>query len=311
MLSAAEAKDIMPGARGDWVGGILTPGDARCEPFTAVRTLARGLRERGGLVRENCAVRTAEFQAGRVASVTTEAGEVRTGAVVCATGAWSNRFLGNLGVDLPQLSVRATVARTAEAPEWWTGAAGVGDLYLRRRADGGYTVTSERVEHLLGPGSLRYYGHFGPVREQGGETSLRLGADPTQAPWPRKRWDGDSVSPFERHRILDPAPSRSVLREIRSLLEKRLPSLAGVPFADSWAGMIDATPDVVPVMDAVTGRDGLFVATGFSGHGFGIGPGAGRVMARLVTGETPGYDLERFRFDRFSDGSPIRPGPAI
>jgi glycine/D-amino acid oxidase-like deaminating enzyme len=64
-------------------------------------------------------------------------------------------------------------------------------------------------------------------------------------------------------------------------------------------------------MDAIPGREGLFLATGFSGHGFGIGPGAGRVMARLVTGEAPGYDLERFRFDRFSDGSPIRPGPAI
>lgn len=311
MLSAAEARDLLPGARGDWVGGILTPGDARCEPFTAVRTLARGLRERGGLVREGCAVRTVEFEGGRVASVSTEAGGVRTGTVVCATGAWSNRFLGNLDVDLPQLSVRATVARTAEAPEWWTGAAGVGDLYLRRRADGGYTVTSELVEHLLGPGSLRYYGHFGPARGQGSETALRLGADPTQAPWPRKRWTGDSVSPFERHRILDPKPSRSVLREIRSLLERRLPALARVPFAGSWAGMIDATPDIVPVMDTVAGREGLFVATGFSGHGFGIGPGAGRVMARLVTGEDPGYDLERFRFDRFSDGSPIRPGPAI
>jgi glycine/D-amino acid oxidase-like deaminating enzyme len=64
-------------------------------------------------------------------------------------------------------------------------------------------------------------------------------------------------------------------------------------------------------MDAVAGRPGLFVATGFSGHGFGIGPGAGRVMARLITGEEPGYDLSRFRFGRFSDGSTTRPGPAI
>ena len=311
LLSAAEAQDAIPGARGDWVGGILTPGDARCEPFTAVRTLARGLRERGGLIRESCAVRTVEFEAGRIASVATEAGEVRTQAVVCAAGAWSNRFLGNHGIDLPQLCVRATVARTAEAPEWWTGAAGVGDLYLRRRMDGGYTVTSEQVEHLLGPGSLRYYRHFGPARGQGGETAVRLGADPTQAPWPRRRWTGDSESPFEQHRILDPKPSASVLRDIRRLLEKRLPSLAQVPFADSWAGMIDATPDIVPVMDAIADRDGLFLATGFSGHGFGIGPGAGQVMARLVTGEDPGYDLERFRFKRFSDGSTIRPGPAI
>jgi glycine/D-amino acid oxidase-like deaminating enzyme len=84
-----------------------------------------------------------------------------------------------------------------------------------------------------------------------------------------------------------------------------------VPFAESWAGMMDATPDVVPVMDQVPDCEGLFIATGFSGHGFGIGPGAGGVMADMVTGETARYDLSRFRFSRFSDGSRIVPGPAI
>ena len=80
---------------------------------------------------------------------------------------------------------------------------------------------------------------------------------------------------------------------------------------ESWAGMIDVTPDVVPVMDAVADRPGLFVATGFSGHGFGIGPGAGKVMANLVLGDPPGHDLTRFRFSRFHDGSPLRPGPGL
>lgn len=46
-----------------------------------------------------------------------------------------------------------------------------------------------------------------------------------------------------------------------------------------WAGMIDATPDVVPVIDAIESCPGLFLANGFSGHGFGIGPGAGKVIA--------------------------------
>ena len=70
-------------------------------------------------------------------------------------------------------------------------------------------------------------------------------------------------------------------------------------------------PDVVPVMDHVSSCPVLFLATGFSGHGFGIGPGAGRVKADLVTGETPRFDLTRFRFSRFSDGSEIVPRSAI
>ena len=51
--------------------------------------------------------------------------------------------------------------------------------------------------------------------------------------------------------------------------------------------MIDVTPDGLPVISAVDAVPGFFIATGFTGHGFGIGPGAGRLMAELVTGETP------------------------
>jgi glycine/D-amino acid oxidase-like deaminating enzyme len=46
-----------------------------------------------------------------------------------------------------------------------------------------------------------------------------------------------------------------------------------------------------------------------SGHGFGIGPGVGRVLADLVRGRPPEHDLKRFRFERFRDGSPVVPGP--
>jgi glycine/D-amino acid oxidase-like deaminating enzyme len=69
--------------------------------------------------------------------------------------------------------------------------------------------------------------------------------------------------------------------------------------------MIGVTPDVLPVLDQVAPLPGLYLATGFSGHGFGVGPATGHVMADLVTGETPAVDLEPFRFSRFSDGTPM------
>ena len=67
----------------------------------------------------------------------------------------------------------------------------------------------------------------------------------------------------------------------------------------------------MPVIDRVRALPGLTVGTGLSGHGFGIGPGVGRVLARLVMGEAPSHDLGRFRFDRFADGSPMDLGPAL
>ena len=70
--------------------------------------------------------------------------------------------------------------------------------------------------------------------------------------------------------------------------------------------MIDAMPDGIPVISPVPELPGLTVATGFTGHGFGIGPGAGRLAADLVTGAAPIVDPVPFRWSRFQgakDGS--------
>jgi glycine/D-amino acid oxidase-like deaminating enzyme len=75
--------------------------------------------------------------------------------------------------------------------------------------------------------------------------------------------------------------------------------------------MIDSMPDVVPVVDRAASIPGLVIATGMSGHGFGIGPGMGRVIADLVMGNSTGHDIRRFRLNRFADGSEIAPGPSL
>jgi glycine/D-amino acid oxidase-like deaminating enzyme len=55
----------------------------------------------------------------------------------------------------------------------------------------------------------------------------------------------------------------------------------------------------------------LTIATGLSGHGFGIGPGVGRVVADLVDNRDTGHDLRRFRLSRFTDGSKMVIGPTL
>jgi glycine/D-amino acid oxidase-like deaminating enzyme len=64
--------------------------------------------------------------------------------------------------------------------------------------------------------------------------------------------------------------------------------------------LIDVTPDAVPVIGEVPRIPGFFLASGFSGHGFGIGPGAGRLVADLLTGTTPFVDMAPFRLERFA-----------
>ena len=120
-----------------------------------------------------------------------------------------------------------------------------------------------------------------------------------------KRWGADDVTPFEKNRINDPAPHMPTIQDILATAKRSFPQLGNLEIAEAWSGLIDVTPDVVPVWSGVAGLEGYYVATGFSGHGFGMGAGTGLIMSELVTNGTAPVDLKPFRLSRFSDGSPI------
>jgi glycine/D-amino acid oxidase-like deaminating enzyme len=121
----------------------------------------------------------------------------------------------------------------------------------------------------------------------------------------------DEVSPFEHQRMLQPEPEKQVLHQIRAALDRYFPEIAPAAFVETWGGMIETSPDVLPVISRVDGHEGFLLASGFSGHGFGIGPGAGKLIADMVRGVADRNEVQAFRLQRFFDGSPIRPGPSI
>jgi glycine/D-amino acid oxidase-like deaminating enzyme len=296
-----------------WTGALYTASDGRAEPSRATRAIARGARAAGARVLTRTAVRGIETSAGRVSGIVTEHGRVATRAVVCAAGAWSRLFCGSLGIRVPQLPVLNSVARLPPGPALLEGQAWSPAVAIRRRADGGYTVAHGHASvHSIVPASFREALKFLPaMRASAGSTRLRIGADFFRALATPARWALDGESPFERERVLDPRPDARVLREMRAALGHWLPELAGLPFVETWGGMIEASPDILPIISPVDGIGDFYVATGFSGHGFGIGPGAGRLVAGMVCGTADHAALAGFRLGRFFDGSPIVPGPAI
>jgi len=124
-----------------------------------------------------------------------------------------------------------------------------------------------------------------------------------------RHWSLDDASPFEHVRVLDPAPYEPILQQARESVSAAFPVFRDMTIVEQWGGVIDVTPDAVPVISGVDTLPGFFIATGFTGHGFGIGPAAGRLMAELVSGEPPVVDPTPFRFSRFSDGTRPRPSP--
>ena len=306
-IAGPELAALLPGAARQWSSALHTASDGRAEPQQATPAIAAAVRRLGGTILTGCAVRGLDTAAGRVAGVVTEKGRIACGSVVLAGGAWSRLFCRNLGVTLPQLKVRGSVMRTsavANAPEASLWAPGLG---LRKRLDGGYSVAHGSLTDVdIGPDNFRFAKAFLPAL-RGAHTGLRLrlGKRFFQELTEPARWPLDRESPFERVRVLDPAPSTDLLDAAAAQLRTAFPVFKDARMEERWAGYIDVTPDAVPVISPVEQLPGFFIATGFSGHGFGIGPGAGRLMADLVAGAPPIVDASPYRFARFSDGSKV------
>jgi glycine/D-amino acid oxidase-like deaminating enzyme len=183
----------------------------------------------------------------------------------------------------------------------------------RKRRDGGYTIArgAGYVAPLV-PDSLRYFRDFlSTIRKEGGSMRLRINGQSLREFRTPRSWPLDKASPFEAIRVLDPAPNTTLNGEALAAMIELYPQFRDVHVVQRWGGYIDVTPDVVPYISKVGTLPGLTVAAGFSGHGFGIGPAAGRLAAELAIDATPSADPTPFRASRFSDGSPVVLGPEI
>jgi glycine/D-amino acid oxidase-like deaminating enzyme len=292
LLAPGQVSELLPGLTGNWSGGLYTASDGRAEPTRAAPAIALAARRLGATILTHCAVRGVETQGGRISGVVTERGRIACGSAVLAGGVWSSLFCRPMDLRLPQLKVLSSVMRTeplAGGPEVSASGFGFG---LRKRLDGGYTVASWSGNVVpIVPDTFRYFSDFLPgLSMHLGDLRPRLdGRFLTEWRQPRQ-WQLDQPSPFEATRILDPAPHPTILRQARTHLIDAFPAFQQMRVAETWGGMIDVTPDGVPVISAVDSVPGFFIATGFTGHGFGIGPGAGQLMAQLVTGKTPVVD---------------------
>ena len=117
-----------------------------------------------------------------------------------------------------------------------------------------------------------------------GADGLRLAMGETEL-----RWDGPDV-------VRD-----DLVEDWRERLAFRYPAAAGAPLRRAWAGFYDMTPDAHPIIGSVA--DGVYAACGFSGHGFMQSPAVGDAVAAELLGETPPFDLEPYRLERFAGGA--------
>ena len=299
MLSSAEASERARATGRHWRGGVYSPTDGTADPARAAPAVARALLKLGGTVHQQCAARGIETAAGRVSGVITERGSIRTRSVILAAGAWASSFCRQLGIRFPQATLRQSLLAVTSNGEGVPDALFTDEVTITRRGDGRYVFACGgrgRIDPT--PQLLRFSGTFLPMFARrwrklapGGLEGLRSGHESLS------RWRLDQPTPMERMRILDPAPDQALIRLAHRRAVKLIPALQGCVVTGSWGGYVDTTPDGVPAIGEC-GIPGFVLAAGFSGHGFGIGPGAGHVAADIASGATPIVDPRPLHPDR-------------
>jgi glycine/D-amino acid oxidase-like deaminating enzyme len=309
MLNAAEAAAAIPAKGRRWLGGVHSVDDGKAEPAIAAPVIAEGARARGATIHQECAARGLDVTNGSVTGVITEKGVIGTRAVLCAAGAWASAFCRKNGLHFPQASVRQTALRTRPAPNIGE-AIYIPEGALTRRLDGSYTMAiSGRATLDITPQGLRYARWFMPMFiKRLKAVQIGIGSSFFRGPEAMGIWSSDSETPLEHMRVLDPRPSSRTIATILERVRRRFPALADIEVAETWGGFVDFTPDAVPVISCVDGMRGFFLAAGCSGHGFGLGPGIGRLAADLIVDDKPCVDPTPFRFSRFVDGSRLEVG---
>ncbi|MCK3777291.1 FAD-binding oxidoreductase [Ensifer sesbaniae] len=301
MLDSAQATERGRATGKPWKGGVFSPSDGTADPASAAPAVARAILKLGGTVHQSCAARGIETEGGRLSGVVTEHGTIRTKTAVLAGGAWASSFCRQLDIRFPQASVRSSILAVSPGAIGLPDALHTAAVSVTRRADGGYTLAiSGRGRVDPTPQQLRFAPQFLPMfarrwrsLARGGLEGLRSGHESLT------RWRIDAPTPMERMRILDPAVDKATIRLTHSRAVELLPDLKNTSIAAAWAGYIDSTPDGVPCIGEIATIPGFILAAGFSGHGFGIGPGAGHLIADIVTGDEPIVDPRAYHPDRF------------
>ena len=237
---------------------------------------------------------------GRVSSVETTQGEIETGVVVLAAGVWAYRLADRLGVHIPVQIVTLAQGETGPAPPIIEQFVRGGYYCFRQTASGPVRVSNgyrrQDVYHELSLHDLRDLKVWLPrLIKQRKSITMRVDMELLKhdvklflASLQGKR--STVVAPIGKE------PKRA-LHKVRRQLNaagKLIPKLRELRIEKSWAGYIDTTPDLVPVLGPAGKPEGLFLSMGYSGHGFGLGPVAGKLTSDLIVDGKSSHPLAPF-----------------
>ncbi|WP_254897158.1 FAD-binding oxidoreductase [Amycolatopsis sp. Hca4] len=257
LLDPAEVNKVLPLVATDGVVAALwSPDDAKATPDAVVQGYAKAARALGAKLRTGVEVTGIERDGDALTGVVTTAGFVRTGAIVCAAGAWSGRIGELAGLDLPVRPYRRQVVFTGPVP----GLPEAVPLTIE--------MPSAFYFHREGPGLAMSFS------EDEGFPGFDTRYEPGE-------W----------------------LPRLAELAGRRLPAVLDTGIRTAWAGLYEMTPDRNQIIGESVLLSRFIYATGFSGHGFQMGPATGELVRDLYLGRRPAVDITELDVRRFAGGA--------
>jgi glycine/D-amino acid oxidase-like deaminating enzyme len=304
IVSADEIKSIDSSLGKNWHSALYQNNGAAIEPQLAAPAIATAARTKGAKLFQNCAVRSVERQAGKITSVITEKGEIKTSKVVVAGGAWSSSIGSHLGLKLPQLLIHAEMISVEPLDDGPAIAGMTPAGYFRREPDGGYMFgTAAGVIPIT------------PTIFQNLKDLMSMPTDVDQEIYPalslssflrelkaNRKQSAQSPSIYEQHRILQPEFVGNTSSAMVKGMRQYIPAFAKAKIRERYTGSLFASLDNLGVISSVQSIPGLYLGTGML-YGLTTGAATGEALADMITDETPKFDITPYRYERFIDGS--------
>ena len=263
-VSNDDARTLAPGLDLTGVkGATYCPQDGVADPNGVTMGFAKGAQAKGVEIVREAELTGVRLDSHRIAEVRTSKGTISTPVLVNAAGPWAKSIGRMLGVDVPVEPERRHIF-IASPP----GGGSWDDDRHRGR------VPKSKLLVIDFESTFYFHREGGGLLFGMGDPDERPGFDITV------RWD--------------------FLPKVIAVAMQRLPALADAAVSHAWAGLYEMTPDHNPIIGPSVDVDGFYTIAGFSGHGFQHAPAAGRILADLIAGRDPKFDLSPFELDRFS-----------
>lgn len=301
LLSARELSRMVPELKGQWRAALFTEGDGHADPALGTATVQRAARDAGVIFKPNTTVTGFICEKGQVRGIRVGTEHIAADIVVVAAGIGSRRLLQLLDYTAPIQVIRSSVARTNAGTPFTKIAMWAPCVAYRPCPDGSFVLGNgyrgAGTDYDITLNSLNDLKYFLPAfRKNARHIKLTLGRD-------LYRSVADLMNGERRFEpFSEPAVNETKVAFNLSQLKTLFPMLDQLCIEKSWAGRLDITPDLIPVIDRLERFPNVFAACGFSGHGFAIGPPIGREISRWIVDDAPSIDLSSFKHTRFANG---------